>query len=80
VLRPEPRDRFDVYAGGEGRWIVEGPRIVQFVEMTNTGMEGAKDEIIRRLERWGVARELRRLGAELGDELVFGTATIEWEG
>jgi GTP-binding protein len=80
VLRPAARDRFDVTPAGEHRWEVEGQRIVQFVEMTNTGMEGARDEIIRRLERWGVAKELRRLGAELGDTVVFGSTQIEWDG
>lgn len=80
VLRPEPRERFVVYREGEGRWRVEGGRIVQFVEMTNTGMEGAVDEILRRLERWGVARELRRQGAELGDAVAFGETEIEWVG
>ena len=80
VLRPQPRDRFEVYADGEHRWSVESPRVVQFVEMTNTGMQGAKDEIIRRLDRWGVAKELRRLGAEIGDAVVFGRTEIEWEG
>lgn len=80
VLRPSPRDRFDVTAGGEGRWQVEGDRLVRFVEMTTTGMEGARDEILRRMERWGVAKELRRQGAELGDTVVFGTVEVTWEG
>jgi len=80
VLRPSPRDRFDIVPDGEHRWAVEGERLVRFVEMTTTGMEGARDEILRRMERWGVAKDLRRQGAELGDTVVFGSIEVVWEG
>lgn len=79
VLRPASQERFTVQAAGEGRFVVEGRRVVTFVEMMDTGMEGAKDEIFRRLERWGVARALRRAGVKEGDTVVFGETELEWE-
>lgn len=79
VLRPESTERFTVEAAGEGRWLVEGRRIVQFVEMMDTDMEGADQEVQRRLERWGVVKALRRAGAEVGDIVVFGETEVEFE-
>jgi hypothetical protein len=43
-------------------------------------MEGALDEIDRRLERWGVNKALRRAGARAGDRVRFGTAEVAFEG
>ncbi len=80
VLRPESPLRFDVRAGGPGSWAIEGRRIVQFVEMMDTEMEGAGAEVQRRLERWGVVKALRRAGAQTGDTLIFGESNIEFEG
>lgn len=80
VLRPEPVDRFTVTVDGDGRYVVEGYTAVTFVEMTETGMPGSRDEIMRRLERWGIAKELRRLGIRPGDVMVFGSVEIPWEG
>ena len=65
VLRPSPRDRFDIVPDGEHRWAVEGERLVRFVEMTTTGLEGGRDGILRGLESWGGAKDLCRRGAEL---------------
>jgi hypothetical protein len=48
--------------------------------MMDTGMAGAQDEIIRRLERWGIAKALRAAGAERGDTIVFGEVELTWEG
>src|SRR5690606_20411303 len=73
VLRPEPRERFTIEpASEEGRFRVEGRRVVSFVEMMDTNMEGSADEVHRRLERWGVAKALRRAGAIAGDPVEFG--------
>lgn len=72
VLRPEPRERFSVSPAGPGRFVVEGRRVVTFVEMMDTEMEGSQDEVHRRLERWGVIRALRRAGAVNGDAVEFG--------
>jgi GTP-binding protein len=80
VIRPAPVDRFTVTVDGDGRYVVEGYGPVTFVEMMDTGMAGALDEVMRRLERWGIAKELRRLGIRPGDVVVFGNVEIAWEG
>lgn len=80
VLRPPSVERFNVWVDDDGRFIVEGNRPVTFVQMMDTGMTGSYDEIIRRLERWGIAKELRRLGIQPGDVMVFGDIGMAWEG
>ena len=79
LLRPASGERFTIDADGPNRWIVEGHRIVQFVEMMDTEMEGAREEVERRLQRWGVLNALRRAGARHGDAVVFGESTITFE-
>lgn len=79
VLRPEPQQRFEVITHGDGTYEVQGRRVVSFVEMMDTGMEGAKDEILRRLERWGVAKGLRNAGVGEGDVVRFGAVELTWE-
>jgi GTP-binding protein len=79
VLRPTSEERFSVHKE-DGKFIIEGYRPVSFVQMMDTEMVGAHDEILRRLERWGVAKVLRREGIEPGDTMVFGDVEIEWEG
>ena len=68
--------QFTQRAAQAGRFAVDGRRVVTFVEMMDTDMEGSQDEVHRRLERWGVIRALRRAGAVDGDVVVFGEA--EW--
>lgn len=80
ILRPPSEERFTITRVGEGRYLVEGYRPVTFVQMMDTGMAGAGDEIIRRLERWGIAKALRAAGAERGDTIVFGEVELTWEG
>jgi len=79
VLRPESQERFTIHREGDGRYRVEGHRIVTFVEMMDTDMEGSRAEVDRRLARWGVTNALRRAGAQPGDTVVFGTVELEWE-
>ena len=79
VIRPESRERFTVELAGPGAFVVEGHRVVQFVEMMDTAMEGSRAEVDRRLERWGVGKALRRIGMKVGDKVTFGDTTIEWE-
>jgi len=80
VLRPASAERFSVRKEAEGRFVVEGYRPVSFVKMMDTEMPGAQDEILRRLERWGIAKVLRREGIKEGDIVVFGDVELEWEG
>jgi GTP-binding protein len=79
VLRPESRERFNIEHPEPGRFVIEGYRPVSFVEMMDTEMPGARDEIERRLERWGIARALRRAGIQPGDRMVFGEVELRWE-
>ncbi|MCC7365667.1 MAG: GTPase ObgE [Dehalococcoidia bacterium] len=79
VLRPEGRERFTVEEVELGVYAVEGKRIVTFVEMMDTGMEGAVDEVWRRLERWGVAKALQRAGIQPGETVRIGAVELEWE-
>jgi len=80
VIRPAPVDRFVVTIDDDGRYVVDGYTAVTFVKMMDTGMPGALDEVMRRLERWGIAKELRRLGIKPGDVVVFDDVEIAWEG
>jgi hypothetical protein len=52
---------------------------VSFVEMMDTEMTGARDEIDRRLDRWGISRALRREGIQRGDTMVFGEVELKWD-
>jgi GTP-binding protein len=79
VLRPASQERFSVMREEDGTFTVEGVRVVTFVEMLDTEMEGAYAEILRRLDRWGVAKALRRAGVKPGDRVRFGEASIAWE-
>jgi GTP-binding protein len=79
IIRPESRERFTVTRIGDGRFEVEGHRVVTFVEMMDTDMEGSRAEVFRRLDRWGVAKGLRRAGAREGDRVRFGDIQLVWE-
>ena len=79
VLRPASEERFSVYRDDDGRFVIEGYRAVSFVNMMDTEMPGAYDEILRRLERWGIAKVLRREGIQPGDTMVFGETEVEWD-
>lgn len=79
VLRPASEERFSVYRDEKGRYVVEGYRAVSFVNMMDTEMPGAYDEILRRLERWGIAKLLRREGIQPGDTMLFGETEVEWD-
>ena len=78
VIHPPPEERFTVARRGPGLFVTEGRRVVDFVEMMDLGMEGARDEVDRRLTRWGVARALRRAGIAEGDTVRFGEVDIVW--
>ena len=79
IIRPASSERFTIEPEGEGRWRIEGRRIVTFVEMMDTDMEGAREEVERRLERWGLVKALHRAGAKSGDTLLFGEIEFPFE-
>ena len=79
IIRPAGRERYSVTESGPNEFRVEGRQVVTFVEMMDTTMEGAKDEVLRRLERWGVGKALRKAGVVPGDRITFGETVIEWE-
>jgi len=78
VVRPQPEERFTVARRGPGLFVVEGQRVVTFVEMMDLEMEGSRDEVDRRLQRWGVVRALRRVGIVEGDTVRFGEVDLTW--
>ena len=78
VVRPQTEERYTVARRGPGLYAVEGQRVVTFVEMMDLEMEGARDEVDRRLTRWGVAQALRRAGVVEGDTVRFGVVDLTW--
>ncbi|MEO8540987.1 MAG: GTPase ObgE [bacterium] len=80
VLRPTSDERFSVFKNDDGKFVIEGYRAVSFVQMMDTEMVGAYDEILRRLERWGIAKVLRREGIKAGDIMLFGDVALPWDG
>ncbi len=78
VVRPDPEERFTVARRGPSLFVVEGQRVVTFLEMMDFEQEGARDEVDRRLVRWGVARALRREGVGEGDTVRFGEVDLVW--
>lgn len=80
TIRPQPLGRrFNVRREGEG-FLVEGERVVTFVEMMPVGVEEGKQELWWRLGRWGVSGALRRAGARPGDRVRLGNIELEWPG
>ena len=80
TIRPQPLGRrFNVRREGEG-FLVEGERVVTFVEMMPVGVEEGKQELWWRLGRWGVSGALRRAGARPGDRVRLGEIELEWPG
>lgn len=60
---------------------VTGPRITQIVVMTDFKNPEAVARVYDVLERTGISKELRRAGAQFGDEIKIGGQTIvyRWE-
>lgn len=79
VIRPAAAERFTIKNKGKGKFEVEGIGPVRFVEMMDLEEDGAREEVLRRLERWGVSKALRSAGATAGDSIGFGESLIVWE-
>lgn len=64
---------------GEGEWSVAGKGLERVVAMTNLENEYAVRRLQRLLERIGVHRKLRELGAKDGDTVRIGSAEFVYE-
>jgi GTP-binding protein len=63
---------------GEGRFAVSGESVERMIVMTDLDNEEAVRHLHRRLERMGVIRKLRALGAKDGDRVRIGQADLEF--
>ena len=63
---------------GEGRFAVSGESVERMIVMTDLDNENALRHLHRRLERLGVIRKLRALGAKDGDRVRIGQADLEF--
>ena len=64
---------------GKGKFEVIGAGPVSFVEMMNLEEDDSREEVFRRLERWGVTKELVNNGVDIGDTVRFGESSLIWE-
>ena len=79
VIRPPATERFRVERKGTGKFEVIGAGPVSFVEMMNLEEDDSREEVFRRLERWGVTKELVNNGVDIGDTGRFGESSLIWE-
>jgi GTP-binding protein len=63
---------------GEGRFAVSGESVERMVAMTDLDNDEAVRHLHRRLERMGVIRRLRALGAKDGNRVRIGRADLEF--
>jgi GTP-binding protein len=71
-------EAWQVAAEGEGIWRVTGERIEGFARRTNFDQDDAISRLRDILNKTGVARELRRKGAQDGDTVRIGTSELAW--
>jgi GTP-binding protein len=79
VLRPQPRDRLEVYEDGD-LYVVSGVRAESAALRLGESGEEALDELQDRLKRMGLARAMRRVGARPGDRIRVGDVEFDWHG
>ena len=71
--------RWDVaWVEDESRYVVSGPGIERFVAMTNMENEAAVTRLQRTLERTGIVRKLRAIGAKEGDTVKIGSIEFDY--
>ncbi len=71
---------FTVKRQNKKLYIVAGPRLNQIVVMSDLANDQAVARVQDVLNKFGVARELRRLGAESGATLEIAGKRLEWWG
>lgn len=73
-----PKRRLDVRRVGKGMFEVSGDDVERAVVMTDLQNEEAVRYLHRRLERMGVIRRLRELGASDGDQVAIGKIELDF--
>lgn len=73
----DPR-RWEVQHVAEHEWLVEGPAVERRVQRTDIGNEYALERLQRSLERLGVYRKLKDLGAMDGDTVRIGAVEFDY--
>lgn len=71
-------DFWRVEPEGEGNWRITGERLEGFARRTNFEQDDAVVRLRDILRKTGVARELRRQGAQDGDRLLIGDSELAW--
>jgi GTP-binding protein len=78
VVQPKLRRKLLVEEAGAGQFGVSGDSVERLVAMTDLDNEEAVRHLHRQLERMGVIRQLRELGAKDGDRVRIGSADLEF--
>lgn len=77
--RAEDYRRWEVRQTAPDEWVVEGKGMERLVAMTDLNNEHAVRRLQRTLERSGVHRKLKQLGAKDGDTVRIGSAEFDYE-
>ncbi|MFH1375100.1 MAG: GTPase ObgE [Patescibacteria group bacterium] len=83
IYRPhldEKSKTFSVKRQNKKLYLVDGPRLSQIVVMSDLTNPEALARVQDVLKKFGVSRELRRLGAEPGAKLTIAGKGLEWWG
>jgi GTP-binding protein len=65
---------------GDNAWRLTGARLEGFARRTDYDSPDAVARLQDILRKTGVAKELRRQGAEAGDTIHIGPSELEWDG
>jgi len=76
---PPPEAPLAVERVGDHDYVVSGRDVERIVAMTDLNNEYALRRLHRRLERMGVNRELKSMGAQDGDTVRIGSAELEYK-
>jgi GTP-binding protein len=76
--RPRSKRPLDVARMGSGSYLITGDDVERVVVMTDLRNGEAVRQLHRRLERMGVIRRLRDLGAKDGDRVTIGAVELDF--
>lgn len=78
VYRLDEDDHLEIERFSRHSWGVKGRKIERAVRMTDFESEEAVDYLRRRLAKMGVDDELKKAGAQSGDEVIIGKMVFEY--